>query len=77
MQPIDEPFCQSVQEKPEPKLSRILRLLSADMRIASIFMANRTCDEWLKHAYELTGAADMVSGWSQIAKEEEAVNDGP
>ena len=60
-----------INEKSKNKLSRLLRVLVIDMHTMSILMALRNDQEWEKHAYELTGAADMVSGWSQIAKEEE------
>ena len=70
MQPVDEPF-KMIEEKSKNKLSRLLRLLVIDMRTSAILMALREGREWEKHAYELTGAADMVGGWSQIAKAEE------
>jgi hypothetical protein len=33
--------------------------------MAAIHMATMKDNEWLKHAYELTGAADMVNDWSR------------
>jgi len=34
-------------------------------------MANMKDNEWLKHAYELTSAADMVNEWSRSAKKDD------
>ena len=66
MQPVDEPFNQTeVIEK--ISLIKRLRLLVIDMRTAVIHMAKTDDKEWLKHAYELTGAADMVNDWSRNA----------
>ena len=67
MQPVDEPFTQT-NTIGKISLIKRLRLLVIDMRTAAILMAKTNNDEWLKHAYELTGAADMVNGWTREAK---------
>lgn len=75
MQPVDEPYAK-VEIIEKISLIKLLRLLVIDMRTAAIHMAKMEDYEWLRHAYELTGAADMVVEWSRNApKIDETLSD--
>ena len=67
---VDERFIQQ-ESKRKPNIPKRLRLLAIEMRETADAMIDEARDgDWLLHAYELKGAANMCLEWAKYIKKE-------
>ena len=70
IQDIDRPYKQP-EARPQVNIPARLRCLAIELREAALAMIDQAQDgEWLLHAYELRGVADMCQQWSKHLKKE-------